>query len=175
MTVADRPPDDAYWGSPLLTAAERRAKAVLDEVFAHKGSLIFPGVKLSQVIRRRPPAVSGEQWSYATRAHFDFAVCDAGTYIPDFAVELDNASHRRPDAWRRDRMKDAVCEAAGFDLLRIDSRALDRGPGGRRLVEYLIDAREYSRAFGEAHPQPLLAQTTLGSAFLRHPRISRLA
>jgi hypothetical protein len=25
-------------------------------------------------------------------------VCDAGTYIPDFAVELDDASHRRPDA-----------------------------------------------------------------------------
>ncbi|HEX3956385.1 MAG TPA: DUF2726 domain-containing protein [Trebonia sp.] len=46
----------------------------------------------------RPPAVSGEQWSHAKRAHFDFVVCDAGTYIPDFAVELDDASHRRPDA-----------------------------------------------------------------------------
>jgi hypothetical protein len=150
VTVAERPTDDACWGSPLLTPAERRAKAVLDEIFAHKDSLILPGVKLSQVIRRRPPRVSGEQWNYATRAHFDFVVCDAVTYIPDFAVELDDTSHRQPDGRRRDRMKDAVCEAAGFDLLRVDSHALDRGPRGRRLVEYLIDAREHFRAFGEA-------------------------
>jgi hypothetical protein len=139
-----------YWSCPLLTPAERQAKAVLEEIFAHRGSLILPGFKVSQVIRRRPPGLSGEQWSYATRAHFDFVVCDAGTYIPDFAIELDDTSHRRPDTRRRDRMKDAVCEAVGLDLLRIDSGALDRGPRGRRLVEYLIDAREYFRAFGEA-------------------------
>ena len=150
MTAAHHLPDGACWGSPLLTPPERRAEAVLEEIFVHKGSLILPGFKLSQVIRRRPPGISGEQWGYATRAHFDFVVCDAETYIPDFAVELDDASHRRPDARGRDRMKDAVCEAASFDLLRIDSRALDYGPRGRRLVEYLIDAREYFRAFGEA-------------------------
>ena len=59
-------------------------------------------------------------------------------------------------------MKDAVCEAAGFDLLRIDSRALDRGPGGRRLVEYLIDAREYSRAFGEAQERGYVPAEEIG-------------
>lgn len=149
MTAAEHP-SGSCWGSPLLTGAERRAKAVLEEIFAHNGSLIFPGVKLSQVIRQRPSRVSSEFWSYATRAHFDFVVCDAATYIPNFAVELDDASHRRSDARRRDRMKDAVCQAASFDLLRVDARALDRGPRGRRLVEYLIDAREYFRAFGEA-------------------------
>jgi hypothetical protein len=51
---------------------------VLEEVFVHEGSLIFPGVKLSQVIRRRPSAVSGEQWSYATLAHFDFVAAMPG-------------------------------------------------------------------------------------------------
>jgi hypothetical protein len=43
VTVAERPPGGAYWGSPLLTPAERRAKAVLEEVFAREGALIFPG------------------------------------------------------------------------------------------------------------------------------------
>src|SRR6266699_2716312 len=51
---------------------------------------------------------------------------------------------------RRDRIKDALCEAANFELLRIDSRALNRGPRGQRLVEYLIEARDYMRAFGDA-------------------------
>jgi hypothetical protein len=47
VTVAEHPPDGAYWGSPLLTSAERRAKAVLEEVFAHKGSLIFEALRRS--------------------------------------------------------------------------------------------------------------------------------
>jgi hypothetical protein len=78
------------------------------------------------------------------------------------AVELDDASHRHPDARRRDQMKDALCEVAGFDLLRIDSSALDRGPRGRRLVEYLIDARDYFRAFGEAQEQGAVPFDAIG-------------
>jgi hypothetical protein len=50
-------------------------------------------------------------------------VCGADTHIPGCAVELDDASHRRPDARRRERMKDEVCRAVGFGLLRIGSRA----------------------------------------------------
>jgi very-short-patch-repair endonuclease len=141
------------WGDPLLTANERRAKVVLDQVLQHRGSLILPGYKLSQVIRRRPSEISSEQWNYATRAHFDFVVCSQETYMPEFAVELDDASHNKADARRRDRIKDALCEAAGFELLRIDSRALDKGPHGQRLVEYLIEARDYMRAFGDAQEQ----------------------
>jgi len=139
-----------YRRRPLLTPAERRARATLEEIFAHSGSLILPGIKLSRVITHKPPGISASQWDYATRAHFDFVVCDAASYVPDFAVELDDFSHLRPEAQRRDRIKDALCEAANFGLLRIESSAFDRGPGGRRLVEYLIDARGYTRAFGEA-------------------------
>jgi hypothetical protein len=102
------------WGDPLRTSAERRAAGVLAEIFPSGRFSILPGFKLSQVIQRQPPGISSEQWNYATRAHFDFVVCDAGTYVPDFAVELDDASHRRAEVQRRDRMKDAVCEAANW-------------------------------------------------------------
>jgi uncharacterized protein DUF2726 len=138
------------WERPLLSPAERQAWAALEEILAHSGSLILPGFKLSQVIRHRPPGISASQWDYATRAHFDFVVCDAASCVPEFAVELDDRTHLRPDAQRRDRDKDALCQAAGFGLLRVESSAFDRGPRGRRLVEYLIDARSYTHAFYEA-------------------------
>jgi hypothetical protein len=162
VTEDEYRPGRPCWGEPLLTPNERRAKTVLDEIFEHKGSLILPGFKLSQVIRRRPPGVSSEQWTYATRAHFDFVVCDSDTCVPDFAVELDDASHRTVYARRRDRMKDTLCEAANFELLRIDSLALDRGPRGRRLVEYLIEAREYMLAFGEAQDRGYVPSDEVG-------------
>lgn len=48
-------------------------------------------------------------------------------------------------------MKNVLCEAAGFELLRIESSALSVSPktGNRRLIEYLIDAWEWGKAFAE--------------------------
>jgi hypothetical protein len=48
-------------------------------------------------------------------------------------------------------MKNVLCEAAGFELLRIESSALSASPktGNRRLIEYLIDAWEWGKAFAE--------------------------
>lgn len=150
MKPADSP---SCWGRPALTPSERRAKTVLEEIFEHGDFLILPGFKLSQVIYQRPTGTTYDQWNYATRAHFDFVVCDAKTFVPDFAIELDDPTHNALEAQQRDRKKDVVCEAAGFELLRITSSALDRGPRGRRLVEYLIDARQLGQAFYEAQEQ----------------------
>lgn len=48
-------------------------------------------------------------------------------------------------------MKNALCEAAGFELLRIESSALSVSlrTGNQRLIEYLIDAWGLGRAFYE--------------------------
>jgi Protein of unknown function (DUF2726) len=138
---------------PLLTPGERRADSVLGEISQHLGYRTFAHVKLSDVINQRPAGITGAQWSYATRAHFDFVVCDGETMIPEFAVELDDASHRSAEAHRRDRMKDAVCAAAGLELLRIEPPALAPTARGRRVVEYLIDARAMSQAFERAQAE----------------------
>lgn len=135
-------------GRPLLTPAEAKAKAVLDEIYEHQGHSVLPGFKLSQVIRSRPPGITSEQWNYATRAHFDFVVTDCD-YRVEFAVELDDRSHDTADGLRRDAMKNSLCEAVGLELLRVEFSALFPGPRGRRLIEYLIAARDLGQAFVE--------------------------
>jgi hypothetical protein len=54
-------------------------------------------------------------------------------------------------------MKDRLVEASGFELLRVGVGNLDTGPRGRRLIEYLIDARQFIEAawasgYGESDP-----------------------
>lgn len=123
---------------------------MLDEVFEHRGCVVWPNQKLSQIITARPPGITAQQWNYATRAHLDFVVCNKETTAPDFAIELDDPTHRLPSAIQKDQMKDAVCDAAELELLRIESSALRPGPDGRRLIEYLIESREFCQAFVEA-------------------------
>lgn len=141
---------------PLLSRAELRADPQLREVAERNGRAVCPHVKLSDVIDERPKGVDAATWSYATRAHFDFLVIDHETR-PVFAVEIDGLSHADPGAQKRDRMKDRLVEASGFELLRVDVENLDTGPRGRRLIEHLIDARQFMEAawdsgYGESDP-----------------------
>jgi hypothetical protein len=157
---------------PALTRSEHRAKLVLDEIFERSGFVVLPNQKLSTIIHQRPPGISWQQWDYATRAQFDFVVCDADRYMPEFAVELDDPTHRRPEARERDEKKNAVCEAAGLELLRIESSALYPGPHGRRIVEYLIDARSFMNTVAEMQEQGTLPDDEpfdYRNAIGRHP------
>lgn len=151
MTTGDK---QSSWRRPALTDSEWNAKLVLDEVFQHGDYAVFPGFKLSTIIYEPPNGFSRQspEWNYATRAHFDFVICHSETHLPEFAIELDDPTHwRNPEVQRRDQMKNALCEAAGFELLRIESSALSISPriGNRRLIEYLIDAWEWGKAFAE--------------------------
>jgi hypothetical protein len=121
---------------------EQPAQVTNGEIFERAGFLVQPGRRLGQIIQRRPPGITAHQWSSASRTHCDFVVCDARTYLPVFAVEL-AATQSAADAQRSDRMTNAVCEAVGLDLLRIESSTLWLGSFGRRLVEYVIDARSF--------------------------------
>lgn len=142
---------------PLLSRSEQRAERILQEVAEHHGYRIFSQVKLSQVIPKRPPGVTDKQWwQYGTRATFDFVVADATTTQPEFAVEFDDASHRRSEVQERDHIKDLICDQAGFELLRIESQHLPVGLLGRRLVEYLIEARAYCLNINELQAEGYL-------------------
>jgi very-short-patch-repair endonuclease len=141
---------------PLLSGAELRADPQLREVAKRNGWTVFPHVKLSDVIDERPEGIDADTWSYATRAHFDFLVVDLETR-PVFAVEIDGLSHADPGTQQRDRKKDRLVEKSGFELLRVGVGHLDTGPRGRRLIEYLIDARQFIEAawasgYGESDP-----------------------
>jgi very-short-patch-repair endonuclease len=68
--------------------------------------------------------------SRIAQKHVDFLLCDPGSMRPLLGVELDDASHERPDRQVRDALVDQVFAAAGLPLLRVpvqaayDTRAL---------------------------------------------------
>ena len=51
--------------------------------------------------------------------HVDFLLCDPTTMEPILAIELDDASHNRPDRQRRDNFVDRAFAAAGLPILHI--------------------------------------------------------
>lgn len=107
------------------------------------GCVVRTDRKLGQVVHRRPSGVTPRQWNSATRTHLDFVVCDAATLRPVFAVEFDDPDQPDPDRQRNERMKRAVCAAVGLELLTIESATLRPDRHGRRIVDYLVDARAY--------------------------------
>jgi len=108
------------------------------ESFERGGCVVWPGRRLGQVVPRRPAGTTGHQWSAASRAVLDFLVCDGAAGTPAFAVVMTG-----PAGERADRAVDAVCDAVGVGLLRIRSGTLRPEPHGRRIVEYVLDARAY--------------------------------
>ena len=58
-----------------------------------------------------------------TQKHVDFLLCDPGSMRPLLGVELDDASHERPNRQDRDIFVDKVFAAAGLPLLRVPVQA----------------------------------------------------
>lgn len=142
----------------FLTRNEQRATGVLSTVADSHGLQVHAHVKLTHVVNERPPRITDREWQYATRAELDFVVVDRETLEVEFAIELDDLSHVTEHAQRHDRMKDAVCDAADLELLRVEFSSarpehvglLDTRKQGRLLVDYLIDARGFMEAFADA-------------------------
>ncbi|MBQ1024617.1 DUF2726 domain-containing protein [Micromonospora sp. C95] len=126
-------PQDAGRG-PVLIRAEQRVHA---------------GLRLGEIVRRRPPGVTASQWNTASRTLFDHVVCTAATGRPEFAVEF-RAPSTDATARRAERTTEAVAAATGLPLLRVVSATLLTAGHGPRIVAYLVDARRY--AAGAAGP-----------------------
>ncbi|SCL24321.1 hypothetical protein GA0074692_1745 [Micromonospora pallida] len=137
------------------TSTGSDASSWLRPLSAARGPLVERGDRVVHTARRlgelmsgRPPGVTGHQWNTASRATVDFVVCDGGTRRPVFAVEF-TTSAGTPEDHRGIRMRDAVYAAVGLEVLRIRSATLLPDPHGRRVVEYLIDARGYTAGLSE--------------------------
>ncbi|MGW0436467.1 hypothetical protein ACWDV4_28445 [Micromonospora sp. NPDC003197] len=104
---------------------------------------------LHEIVQRRPPGVTGHQWNCATRTRFDFVVSAADGGTPIFAVEFDDPAQHTVDAQRSQRMKHAVWAAVDLPVLVVESRTLRPARHGRRIVDYVIDARAYAAAAPE--------------------------
>jgi len=101
------------------SVTDQRLREVCEEFDAH----VFPKVRVADVLKIERSGISDELYRYALQAHFDFVVSDSG-HQPLFAVEFDGPTHSEPDAKRRDKMKNELCERFEFSLLRVNRRYL---------------------------------------------------
>ena len=103
----------------LVTKAELRfyralQKAVLDDFE------IFAMVRIADVLMVPSQTNQRRKWLNKILAkHVDFILCDPGSLAPRLAIELDDASHDRPDRQKRDEFVDHAFESAGLPLLRV--------------------------------------------------------
>ena len=104
----------------LVTGAELRFYKALQAAVGGSWS-IFAMVRLADVVKVRR-GIAGEQ-SWRNRSfgkHVDFVLCDNDSLDVCLAIELDDASHRRPDRQQSDEFKADALAAAGLPLLRIN-------------------------------------------------------
>jgi hypothetical protein len=130
MQTAFRP----YFRRPfLLTKAEQRFYEILRDIV--HGHTVFAKVRLADLI-------DAHEWHYdhdtnfyrVCAKHIDFLICDAASR-PRVAVELDDASHQRPERKARDREFDQLFKAVCFPLLRVRvQRHYDVADIARRLL-----------------------------------------
>lgn len=106
----------------LLTRSEYEFYKVLRPIAARNSWVICPKVRLADVVY-----VKGQKegWnSYfgkIAQKHLDFVICNMALQ-PLFAIELDDRSHGRVDAIRRDVEKNEILAASGFPLIRLKTR-----------------------------------------------------
>ena len=85
---------------------------------------IFAMVRIADLIRVEKGTKNMRSWlNRILSKHIDFVLCDPSTLVPVLAIELDDASHDRPERQERDRFVNEAFASAGLPLLRIGVQA----------------------------------------------------
>ncbi len=106
--------DYAYSRKPVMTPTERDFFERLYGA-ARANYWLFAKVSLHDVVRNNERA----GWSKISQKHLDFVLCDPRDASVVLAIELDDWTHNRASAQKRDAQKDDVLESAGIPLLRV--------------------------------------------------------
>lgn len=103
----------------LLSKAERSFFEVLCRAVP-PGYCVFVKVRLADLVRVERSAKHRQSaLNRITGKHVDFLLCDSDGITPELVVELDDSSHGRASRRNRDRLVDAVLDAAGLPILRV--------------------------------------------------------
>ena len=128
-----------YFKRPsLVTKSELRFykslhKAVLDDFE------IFAMVRIADLIRVEKGSANGRKWLNKILAkHIDFVLCDPNSLEPILCIELDDASHSRPDRIERDKFVNDAFDAAELPLLRIPVEPTYNAKEVRDLIEEFL-------------------------------------
>lgn len=117
----------------LFSKAERSFFEVLHRVASPRFH-VFAKVRVVDLlmVKGSPPSATGSHRNRILSKHVDFVLCDRELVSPKIAIELDDASHNRPDRQVRDAFLARAFRAAGLPLLRVsaaksyDTRVLQR-------------------------------------------------
>ncbi|MEU8179550.1 hypothetical protein AB0B85_30830 [Micromonospora sp. NPDC049044] len=137
-----------------------------DVLFSRAGHRVYGTCRLNELVQGRPPGVTGSQWGSASRAAFDLVVSDAATGRPVVAVAIGPVPPAGSAEQRAERLTDAVSAAVELPVLRVGSPTLRAAEHGRRLVEYVVDARAFAAGAAVAgtddEPAPVGFRDILG-------------
>ena len=153
-------PSYPYYGKKaLFSAAERSFLGVLEQAVGGRYR-VFGKVRLADALGVTRGTPAGERKRALNRVvakHVDFVLCHPQNLEIAALVELDDASHKRPERRERDAFLEKACAAAGVRLLRFPVReryALGEVRAGLAPLDLVTD------------PNPMAASTA-------HPGIGR--
>ncbi len=105
----------------FLSPAEQSFYQVLKSMMGEYLT-ICPKVGLANIFFVSRPNENAGAYNRIDRKHVDFLMCDPKTMQPQFAIELDDRSHQRPDREERDDFVNGVFEAADLPLIHVPAR-----------------------------------------------------
>lgn len=124
----------------LVSPAERSFYGVLERVVG--GSCrIFAKVRLADLIAVRSGMDKGERmrsYNKISRKHVDFVICSPRDLAVLAVVELDDASHKRPDRARRDDFVDRALGAANIATYHVPVKSAYVVDDVRKVLTSLI-------------------------------------
>src|SRR5713101_5921067 len=116
----------------LLTPSEKAFYAAL-LLAAGRRYVIFAKVRLADLCQDLDRWADTRAFNQVSSKHVDFVLCDATTFRPVLALELDDRSHLRANRRDRDALKDRVFRTMGLGVYRqwvrrsYDPAAIARG------------------------------------------------
>jgi hypothetical protein len=116
----------------LLTASEAAFYSAL-LLAAGRRYVVFAKVRLADLCQDLDRWADIRAFNKVSSKHVDFVLCDATTFQPVLAVELDDRSHMRADRRSRDAFVDGIFRTMGLGVYRqwvrhsYDPAAIARG------------------------------------------------
>jgi very-short-patch-repair endonuclease len=122
-----------YKLTPSLLTASEAAFYVALLLAAGQRYVVFAKVRLADLCRDLDRWADTRAFNQVSSKHVDFVLCDAATFRPVLAVELDDRSHLRANRHDRDALVDRIFRTMGLGVYRqwvrrtYDPAAIARG------------------------------------------------
>lgn len=137
----------------FLTPPEASLCHVVTSVLGSQ-AVVCPKVRLGDIFFVH----KGEnRMSHANRInakHVDFLLCEPQTLKPLAGIELDDASHQRPDRRERDAFVDKVFKSAGLPLFHIKTQATYKPSNIAGLLRPLLGQQDQQKAMDKQDGPP---------------------